>query len=179
MFIDIWTIQHQDAWAKALDQEYLVADGRRVPPTQRFAYRWMMWQMRDRLDEYLGRYPLWAWLEPKPDLRRSGLLRRGTPAVLVQLCVPEANLVYSDYRGWQSVLNFNYLALTREERANWNQAWSGSPEAAERLYRSWDRIFDLDAMLYSPLYGNPQPIQACLERFDLDDIEDYHLFTAR
>jgi hypothetical protein len=135
--------------------------------------------MRDRLDEYLGQYPLWAWLEPKPDLRRTGLIRRGTPAVLIQLSIHEERLLYSDYRAWQSVLNFHYLALTPEEKRLWETVWSAQPEAATRLYRSWERIFDLDDLLYSPLFGHRQPIQVCFERFDIDDVEDCRAFIAR
>lgn len=179
MFIDLWTVQHKAAWEQAQISGWLTADGRRVPPAWRDPYLWMMWQMRQRLPEYGGRYPVWAWQAPKPDLRRVGHLKPGTDGVLLRVSVHREEVLLSDFGAWQAVLNRWFLALTPAEQSKWDRQWSARPDAAELIRRSWLRIFDLPLIDRSPLWGPSRAIQACLEQIDVCQVESVREFVAR
>src|ERR687892_146079 len=102
--IQLWTIQHRDAWLLAEHRGVLRADGRRVWSSFRPAYRWMREQMRLRIAGTEGRYPIWAWAHHAPDLRRGGHLEPGTPGVRVEFRAPASAVLLSDFDAWHHVL---------------------------------------------------------------------------
>ncbi|MCK4355575.1 DUF3841 domain-containing protein, partial [Candidatus Bipolaricaulota bacterium] len=75
----VWTIQPAEVLARLTAARVLYADPACVPKEFHHAYIWMCAQMRQRLPHYGGHYPWWGWHTPRPDLRGSGHLPRGTP----------------------------------------------------------------------------------------------------
>jgi hypothetical protein len=109
-----WTIQRVEWW-HVLQQRGLCGDGRRGPPGFRQAYRWIMGQMSRRLPAYRGGFPVWMWLQPRPDLRRAAHLRRGRPGVLLELQIPSDCLLPLDFETWHCVLNRWHLSMSESE----------------------------------------------------------------
>jgi hypothetical protein len=112
--IPLWSIQHAAAWEKAKSRGSLKADGRRIWPEHRPAYKWMAEQMRDRLPGYDAPYPIWAWTE-RPDLRRRIYLPPGTPGVRLGFTACADEILISDFSAWHSVLNSTFCSLTEAE----------------------------------------------------------------
>jgi hypothetical protein len=144
-------------------------------------------QMKKRLPGCSGRFPLWAWYKPRPDLRRSGHLERGTPGVRLELLVPASRVLLSDFDAWHCVLNRWHLSLTEEEDARWESRLPkgyrpGSelpPELERELRASWERIFDLELVAKSGWVAKEQWVQAVLERIELADVVGVKEFVAR
>lgn len=180
----LWTVQHESAWEQAEMASALRADGRRVYPCFRQAYRWMSGQMRRRLGHSKSAYPIWAWLRPKPDLRCSNHLEPGTPGVCVEFRIPGEHLLLSSLDAWTVVLNYGYLSLTEEEHDQWERRRkpgvsrhvNNGPEDVEK---SWERIFDLEALDGSHWMGPVGSIQATLPEIPIEAVLGVRRFTAR
>ena len=63
-----------------------------------------MQQMKQRLPNYRGEYPVWIWIK-KPDMRHSGHFEGGTKCVRLTLEIDPKNVLGSDFDDWHCVLN--------------------------------------------------------------------------
>ncbi len=183
----LWTIQHVPAWDEFLRKGILRGDGRRVYRQFRFAYHWILKQMKLRVPGYSGRYPIWAWLIPKPDLCRTACLAPGEKGVRIEVIVPQERVLLSDFYAWHVVLNQGYLALSDKEdqewelktdRLGWNEK-QRSGHLRRELEKSWERIFDVEALRASGWSGTGSCIQATVEEIYLDEVVNVKEFTAR
>jgi hypothetical protein len=178
--IRAWTIQSREAWENFSKSGVLRADGRRVSRHHHDSYRWMMEQMRRRLPFYRGRFPVWAWYRPKPDLRGTGFLPPGWQGVRLEFVVPTSRVLFSDFASWHHVLNGWYLPLCRAEAEEWEQAsGTGGTAFRQRLLDSWERIFDLPLLERSELTSPVTCVQAVLEEVFLGEVTRVDKFTAR
>jgi len=185
--LKLWTIQRYETWEEFQERGILRADGRRADSYLRSAYRWMMEQMKKRLPSYTGRYPIWAWYQPKPDLRSSGYLAKGTRGIRIEFQVPESRVLLSDFDAWHIVLNQGYLSLTEEEDEAWEKRLPSQKHRYDELSRSsqleikqsWERIFDLDTLASSQWVSSGRYIQAVLEEISLGEVVRVKPFTAR
>ena len=99
------------------------------------------------------RYPLWAWhtrgwKHKKPDLRCSGMGRKGEMMACVEFEIPDSQVLLSDFHLWHFVLNDMWLDESRceeewEEMHNWYDTQSAEVQAQLKR-ESWNRIFDLN-----------------------------------
>lgn len=146
------------------------------------AYQWLATQMRSRgvaplEDHAVPDYPMWAWhwynghRNRRPDLRHTTMRQwsKTRRMVLLTLDVDDARVQLSDYDGWHWCLNYWYLgrrretnAFERELKAALNTSYYrekplSSPAHDARLRKSWQRIFDLDAM--RPILDSPKKKQ--------------------
>lgn len=202
----LWTIQHAPAWDDLQRKGVLRADGRRADYLLRKSYRWLMGEMRTRIPSYSGRFPVWAWAQPKPDLRRSCHLPSGAEGVRIEFEVPADRVILSDFDAWHHVLSGDLVPLSGIESNAWHAEWEewtaqekNQFSRAERRERptfydvhrdriraSWPRIFDLDAMaclMRDPDWGcgpdHTQFVQAVLEEIYLDEVIRVTPFVAR
>lgn len=198
----LWSIMPPLAWERLQRDLVLRADGRRANRVLRSRYLWMHEQMRARKVPTDGRrYPLWAWVDPKPDLRHRGHLKPGTSAFCVEMVVDSRRALLSDFDGWSFVLSRDLVALTHAERDDFVSrkfALKGAARArglppAEvqgetwaalggEIQASWPRIFDLaamDAYFAVELPSRGRCVQACLDEFRLEDVVTATPFTAR
>lgn len=166
--IKLWTIQSPLAWSILKDKGVLMADGRRVDKAYQKAYRWMMEQMKDRLVDYHGHFPIWCWYTPKPDLRRKAHLISGQKGIRIEFETSRDKVLLSDFDSWHYVLNNQYLALDEKGEINNNN-----------INESWNRIFDLELLNKSELTGPVENIQGVVEEILLDDVIRIQEFTAR
>jgi Domain of unknown function (DUF3841) len=183
----LWTIQSADAWARAMERGILRGDGRRAARAFRPAYAWMRSQMARRLAAYSGEQPVWAWQLPRPDLRRRGHLPPGTRGVLVEFSAPSSQVLLSDFDGWHSVLNNDYLGLSESDDRVFRRrctrtsggVWA-DPCCRSRVEASWERIFELPPAGADPDgYGEPGFVQATLPYIRLDWVVATIGFVAR
>ena len=183
--ITLWTIQAPEAWERCRRTGRLVPDGRRGWRHFRPAYRWLREQARSRLPGYAGGPLLWAWLR-KPDLRRRQF-SPGRPGVRFEFAVPRERVLCSDFSAWHCVLNLDYLALSEAEDDAWDRRlaergldWRHLPPAERReLEKSWERIFDLEALDASDWTGPVTHVQAVLELIRLEEVVRVDPFVSR
>lgn len=156
-----WTIQRADCWERFRRQGVLRADGRRIYRHFRPAYRWLMQQMARRLTGCTGRFPVWFWHSPKPDLRHGGYLPAGERAVRIELELPRERVLLLDFQSWHCVLGSSHLSLSWRESREWDRRTKGfdqyraplpTPIEAE-LQATWERVFDLDRLRRTKLWG--------------------------
>ncbi|KFD41422.1 hypothetical protein DK28_0209190 [Peptococcaceae bacterium SCADC1_2_3] len=151
------------------------------------AYRWMRERMQKQLPGYSGGYPVWLWHRPKPDLRRSGHLAKGSRAVLIEVLLPADRILLSDFDAWHCVLNRWFLYLSEKEEKFWEAGAPKDyhlhgrlpPELERELKASWERIFDLKAIAGSDWTTGEQYIQAVAEEIYLFEVARVKEFIAR
>ena len=191
----LWTVQDMAAWERLQEEGLLQGDGRRVEPYHRHAYQWMAEQMRLRLPPPHPHFPLWAWhrwqgtRRARPDLRASGHLMKGAPAVRIEFELSEDRVLLSDFDAWHCVLNRCFLSLQEQEeeafaadlkKGGLSARWPYPEPFHSRVVSSWQRIFDLDA-------GDPdwwgqlseRSVQATFWELALSQVRRVDRFTAR
>jgi hypothetical protein len=165
----------------------LCADGRRVFRYFRPAYQWLMQQMVGRVTGYTGRFPVWFWHSPKPDLRHRGHLPSGKGGVRIELELPRERVLLLDFQSWHCVLNRWHLSLSERESRKWDRKTEGldqcraplpAPIEAE-LQATWERVFDLDRLRRAKLWGPIDEIQGVTEYVRLEEVRGVSEFVAR
>lgn len=187
----LWTLQSWRAWEVFQQRGVLRADGRRAWRDLRFHYRWMMTQMAERIPGYTGRFPIWAWHDPKPDLRATHYFSGGQRVVRIEFVVPDERGLLSDFETWHIPLNWGYLSDACNEAEldadwDWWEERSGgarweelSPELQSEVMQSWKRIFDLDWIHSCPGIHGGLGTQAVLEEVWMSEVVKATPFTAR
>lgn len=133
-------------------------------------YEWMAKRL-GRLVPAPSRYaaPIWGWFQcngeacPRPDLRRTGHLPRGTRGTRLELLLPASRVLLSDFELWHYVLN------------DWRIPVSGRARG-----KNWDKVLDLD-------YHHPdvaavrarKAIQAVFWGASLSAVRGVDFFVAR
>lgn len=189
----LWTIQGLDAWETLSRTGRLRAEGRRVDPAWKPAFRWMAEQMTQRIGPppSRARYPLWAWyrwrstVRAMPDLRARGHLPSGMHGVRIRFSVDPARVLLSDFDAWHAVLNRWYLPASPDdelefERRAVTRGRRAAEQARTRIERSWARIFDLERNVLG--WGEDPDalaIQATLWELQLEQVEEVREFIAR
>jgi hypothetical protein len=123
--MQLWSIQPAEVWeilkkekemfvnpalCSFLDEQIFVA-----------AYDWIRGKMQERIPEYGGRHPWWAWhtyineKRRKPDLRLLKNEYSNEPYVRLELNVPDHEVLLTNFDGYMMVVNHRYLAFSEEE----------------------------------------------------------------
>ena len=154
------------------------ATARRVDPYMLPAYRWMAAQLAARVPPPRSvTLPIWAW-PVKPDLRGGRWFPRGTPGVRLELEIPAAETLASDFDAFHAVLNRCYLEVDASDDDRFQRAlarsgapdWPHTPALRARIERSWRRIFALDRSAL---------VQVVLWQVRRDQVVRVERFTAR
>ena len=143
----LWTVQSKD-WVGRLNTDgkircdkNMILDSSYMP-----IYDWMSNQMRKRLGcSYCAESPIWAWAildgkSQRPDLRRMEFSYYEYPSYLLEIEVPEAEVLPSDEEDWNNVIS---------------DILNGNAED------NWERIFDLKY----PDGSRFRFVQACLMNY--------------
>lgn len=180
-YLRLWTVQRWEAWEALQQRGVLRGDGRRVDRTFLPAYHWMMAQMKKRLPACRGRFPVWCWHRPKPDLRYKGFLPEGMKGVRIEFVKTEDEVLQSDFGSWHCILNNLYLPLTETEQRQWEERSALMPPAQRQteIEQSWERIFALAVIDNSPLMGPVTEIQAVVEEITLNEVSHVTEFISR
>lgn len=117
------------------------------------AYTWLAGQMRTRIGpppEHTA-FPAWAWhtvnwQHKRPDMRRSEFRGFEDAHVLMELEIPDDDILLSDYDTWHIVLNNGYYGdATDEASYDKEMAWFDAlPMDKQKKLRekSWEKVFD-------------------------------------
>lgn len=185
--IRAWTIQSAACWERLKHQGVLRADGRRVHHHFRPAYRWLTQRMVRHIPCCTGRFPVWFWYSPKPDLRHGGHLPAGKRGVRIELELPRERVLLFDFQSWHCVLNRWHLSLSWRESREWDrrskefdQYRAPLPAQLEaELQATWERVFDLNRLRRSKLWGPIDEIQGVTEYVLLEEVRGVDEFVAR
>jgi hypothetical protein len=182
-----WTIQRAACWEVFQKRGILWGDGRRACHQFRPAYRWLIEQMRGRVHGYQGGFPVWFWYSPKPDLRHSAHLSGGEHGIRIEVELPRERVLLLDYGTWHCVLNRWHLSRSWRESREWDRKTRGFDQFKELLpskleaemQATWERVFDLDMLTRSRLWGPIDVIQGVTEYVSLDEVRRVTEFVAR
>lgn len=183
----LWTIQTVEAWEKAQEKGVLKADGRRVWKEFRPAYKWLIKQMCERIPNYTGDYPIWAWVQPKPDLRKAYHLSKGERGVRVEFVSFRDQALISDHSSWMSVINQDYLSLNEHEDEEFWQSAEAAKNDTERMKdlrkrieASWERVFDIETLReHQEWHGEVDYLQAVVGQVAVEQVVKVTPFKAR
>lgn len=196
----LWTIQPAEAWQTLQQKGVLRAELRHIDQAFRESYEWLVAQARQRIGpEPPGcQFPIWAWYQwhdhhrPKPDLRFSAHLPRGDEGFRLEIEVPDAQVLLSDFELWHHALNYYYLPESEEEGEAFDAELERNglnpyttrplphPEYDRKMRNSWLRIFDLDWTakgIASP--RKEKSIQAIFWELRQDQIKRVQRFISR
>ncbi len=165
-----WTIQMMDKWDEVQSLGYLIGDEKYIWGDFIEPYHWMMGQMKKRLPNYTGEYPIWLWTN-RPDLRRSAHLERGEKGVLLKVELDEQDVLLSEFQAWHFVLNRTYFELEGDE--------DELVIEKDEIENSWEMIFELDVLKQHPNWGPTFHLQGVTGKIPIDKIKLVRDFIAR
>ena len=168
-----WTIQTREKWKEAQRLGYLIADEKYIWEEFIEPYQWMMGQMKKRLPNYAGEYPIWLWTR-RPDLRGRAHLGKGEKGVLLKVELDEQDVLLSHFQAWHIVLSRSYFELEiNEEEPEYNK---------DEIEKSWEMIFELDILEQHPNWKSileKNGVQAVTGKITIANINFVKDFIAR
>jgi hypothetical protein len=191
----LWSIQPLTTWEQLRRYQSLYVDLDKIDDPDfilnyLWMYDWMREQMAQRLPNYGGHYPWWAYFRPKPDLRRKiwEIEAFGTRYVRLELAIEPDRVLLSNLEAWWSGMgDYCFVAFDDSDGEAWKSeteqqglgfaSWPLPEPWHTRRVASWERIFDLDALARGGKW--PGKLQATFERLDLADVVAVTEFTAR
>ncbi|WP_289139194.1 DUF3841 domain-containing protein [uncultured Brevibacillus sp.] len=167
-----WTMQTDEAWKQYEKQGYLEGTPEHAMYSEE--YQWIIKQMKQRLPNYRGEYPIWLWIK-KPDMRSTGHFEGGTKCVRLTLEIDPKNVLVSDFDDWHCVLNNTFCADKEQE---WEAHYEGNLEITKE--ESWHRIFDIDRHRDPEWHGEgKRRLQGTTGRMELSCVKKVEHFIAR
>ena len=151
------------------------------------AYDWMANQLRVRIGHPPSNvtYPIWVWkycygtFKPRPDLRTRCLLPKGTAGVLLELDLPENQVLLSNFDAWHAILNNHHYSPNDAEyekiEALSALKSSNHPDLIQLKKASWERIFDLSLIPDPATYA----VQGVVWQVPIESIKKTTFFTAK
>lgn len=190
--VRVWTYQGDDAWNIAQARGYFSGSSHHIENEDHFApapYAWMREQMKKRLPDYSGDYPVWAWMKrlsaKKWPQKYMGTQERHRITALI----PRKRILISNYETWHSVLNNGLLCDTEAEYDAFEAEWGFHPSTQSAEYSrayaaavepSWEKIFSFCSpsdqtkdMIYWNGSAKKYILQACVDRIYLNEITNY------
>ncbi len=148
----LWTIQSEEVYEQISSEGIYHCGGSGELPMFGAPYRWMAEQMAARIGPPPDGavFPIWAWHtmyweHRRPDMRRMEFRRQSRPFALMEIEIPDRDVLLSDEESWHFVLGDNYFcdAANETEFDAACRRYDSLPEAAQRAVkeRSWEKIF--------------------------------------
>lgn len=163
-----WTMQTVEAWEEAQSLSYL--QGKAELAMYNKEYLWMMEQMKKRLRNYSGEFPVWVWLK-KPNMRGIGHFSGGTKCVRLTLDIDDKDILVSD---WHNVLNDGFNADNEQE---YEDFYAGKLTISKE--ESWERIFDIHRDRDPEWSGTDVRFQGTTGRVTIDKVKRVEHFVCR
>jgi hypothetical protein len=143
--------------------------------------------MHRRVPGYGGAFPVWFWYSPRPDLRHSAHLARGERGFRIELELPRDVVLLFDFEAWHCVLNRWHLSASWRESLESDRKTKGLdqfratlPSALDaELQATWERVFDMELVRRTELWGPGDSIQGVSDRVLLSEVRNVREFAAR
>ncbi|MGE7021663.1 DUF3841 domain-containing protein [Solibacillus cecembensis] len=165
-----WTIQVMEKWKDVQNVGYLSGSAEYIWEEFVEPYEWMMMQMKNRLPNYAGEYPIWLWTE-RPDLRRSGHLAKGEKGVLLKVELDERDVLLSEFQAWHIVFYNAYLDLDVNE--------DDHDYSLDEIHKSWELIFEIEMLKRSEGWGGTLHLQGVTGKVMANQMKLVKTFIAR
>lgn len=176
--VRIHTLQ-SDAGISAARQRGFFCGDRDAVETDWFlpAYEWMRDRMSERIPDFSGDLPVWAWARRPVIRRRRDPSLRETRTRITAL-VPRHRILVSCFHDWHECLNGMPITYSEEEWNAYEKAFPIGDRCEEhRLFvqETWNRVFDLhlprDAAVMEWRGSNIRVTpQLCVDRLHLDEV---------
>lgn len=102
-------------------------------------YHWMRNQMAERLENFSGDLPVWAWLRR---WTRRDKLHNNERLVRITAVVPTNRVLLSNFDTWHVVLNKGYLSTDEADDEAFEAENLSPAERMARIQTSWQRVFE-------------------------------------
>lgn len=196
----LWTIQQIDFLNVLKENQVVHGKKEYIDNDFEFGYEWMIDQMKKRIGTCVNNncYPIWAWFQyesinkPKPDLRSSGFLPKGTKGVRLEIEKEDDSVMLSDFELWHIPLSYKTLIANSEHELKefeieltnkglGNASFDKLPDHyKEKIVNSWDKIFDLDFDCnYYTLSRDKKSIQATFWELEIEEVKKIDYFIAK
>lgn len=152
----LWTVQPDEVYALISDNGVYHCDSEKTECIKYLGftapYQWLSEQMTKRVGPPPDGvdFPVWAWHTMKwehkrPDMRRSEFRSEKRPFVLMEIEIPDKDVLLSDEELWHFVLNDSYLS-DAENETDFEEDWDrfdllSEEEQQKEKESSWERIF--------------------------------------
>lgn len=185
----LWTIQPEEVYKNIMEKGVYRCDynksGMKYWQQQ---YDWLVLQMMKRIGEKpLGvEYPVWAWYQwtekrKKPDLRneRWGNGWKGERFVLMEIEIPDKDVLLSDFDAWSIILNNGLLSNSEAENNALEAEYYKLSEIDQKKMKSinWEGVFDL-TKVNNEWMRKGESIQATFWELRKEQIRNVKIFTA-
>lgn len=170
--IRLWTLQPAQLWENMQRTGWLRGDGRFIDREYRSGYNWLRQQMATTIPGYGGRFPVWAWQVPKPDLRKHPYRHYARflgKAVCIEFSAPRGVVLLTDYQSWESLINGDFVSPCVKQIEAFDDEYFAADLAdpavhadfQRRIRESWPQVFDLSMSNY---------IQAVIEEVHISQV---------
>lgn len=151
----LWTMQPEEVYQQIMQTGVYICDPARMNmPEFTEMYNWLTGHMRTKIGPPPSGvvYPVWGWYKQngrhyKPDLRgeRWCYGAHGQQFICIELEIPDAQVLLSDFDTWNFVLCNGLISETEEENAAQEAVYESlSPEEQKKMkYLNWERVFDI------------------------------------
>ncbi|MFC6455931.1 DUF3841 domain-containing protein [Paenibacillus vulneris] len=163
-------MQTVEAWNEFSSLGYLI--GSSVYAGFKNEYHWMMDQMKKRLVNYSGEYPIWVSLQEFNSLDVSGYVT-GKQYVKLELEIDNQDVLVSNFSKWnECVLNNLCFFDSEQEEYIYQFAEDEGLDKEDFKKLTWERIFDPSR------FGN-SVLQGTTGKVDTDKVKNVEYFVAR
>ncbi len=185
----LWTIQPEEVYKNIMESGFYHCDYNKSGMKHcQLQYDWLVSQMIKRIGKRPSgvEYPVWAWFQwtekrKKPDLRneRWGNGWKGERFVLMEIEIPDKDVLLSDFDAWSIILVNGLLSNTEEEDRLLELKYSSLSEIEQKKMKSqnWEGVFDL-SKVNNEWMRKGESIQATFWELRKEQILDVRMFTA-
>ena len=208
-YTTLWTIQTEDAYKKLLKEGRLITNPKfsmlNLEIQYKIAYDWISDIMRERIERKPldAVYPIWTWYSylgkrKKPDLRFNSHQKRGTKSVLLEISIPNDEILISDFEMWHYPLNLWYIPVNDEDDEEFDKKYSNARLklfcdcnmqnsdnsdafiALQEMKKSWEKIFIPDYEAQKRIEsGEKLELQATIWEIRLENVVKVQYFIAK
>lgn len=148
-----YTIQKLSAWEVAKETGFLTGNKKYIDESFINAYRWIMKQMSNRINNYNNEFPIWLWLDIS-NIHINAALE--DEWVVLEVEVDEEQVLLSDFNAWHFVLN------------DWHFDEENNNISKEE---SWEYIFDREKLKKLEYDFDKNDLQGTTGKIDCKNIK--------
>jgi hypothetical protein len=182
--IRIYSYQDVKAWEAAQERGYLTGNHDYCADSfYEYPYEWMRRQMNERIENFSGDLPMWAWLK-----RKNGKKQPKDPHVRITALVPRSRILASCYDLWHHPLNNAFVSLSDAEYSAYDSQYpvvierGTDPVYQTHTERHWETVFDIKYARSGYMletYGFLDRIQLCVDRIYLREVHSVRMPDIR